>query len=360
MSFDASKYSLPSEVKIGNKLVGQGNPCFVVAEIGNNHNGSYELAQKSIQAAAFAGADAVKLQKRTVEEVFTKELRQVPQTSQKFFGATYEEYRRRLELTDHEISLLKEYAHSLGLIFFVTPFDLKSAEALAEIGMDCWKIASFDLNHPALLDWLAKKNQPIILSTGMSSLEERDAAINTILATNQNLIINHCVSIYPTPPQDYNLGAIHTMRNRYAPLPVGYSGHEIGYVATVAAVAIGATTIERHFTTDKALPGPDHATVSLEPIEFADMVKNIRIIEKAVADTSIYLHEKEVGHRNKHGKSIATRVPIKAGTQITQEMLCFKSPGNGIKPTLIDMVVGKKARMNISEDTVITEDYLVL
>jgi sialic acid synthase SpsE len=345
-------------VKLGSKFVGKGHPCFVVAEIGNNHNGSYELAQKAIQAAAFAGADAVKLQKRTVEEVFTKELRQVPQTSQKFFGSTYDEYRRRLELNDKEIARLKEFAHSLGLVFFVTPFDLKSAEALAEIGMDCWKVASFDLNHQALLTALAKQGQPIILSTGMSTLEERDEAIQTILDLNQNLIINHCVSIYPTPPQDYNLGAILTMQERYSPLPIGYSGHEVGYIATMAAVAIGATTIERHFTTDKTLPGPDHATVSLEPIEFSELVKNIRIIEKAVADTSIYVHEKEIGHRNKHGKSVATRLSIKAGTIITPEMLCIKSPGTGIKPTMINTVIGKRAVTDIPEDTVITEEQL--
>jgi sialic acid synthase SpsE len=352
---DLTKYVLPNEVKINNKLIGPGHPCFVVAEIGNNHNGSFELAQKGIEAAAYAGADAVKLQKRTIEEVFTKELRQIPQTSQKFFGATYEEYRRRLELTDNEVARLKDYAHSLGLVFFVTPFDLKSAEALAEIGMDCWKIASFDLNHRELLYAIAKLGQPIILSTGMSTIEERDEAIKTILDINQKLIINHCVSIYPTPPQDYNLGAIHTMRSRYAPLPIGYSGHEIGFFATIAAVAIGATTIERHFTTDKSLPGPDHATVSLEPIEFAEMVKNIRNIEKAIKDTSIYLHEKEIPHRNKHGKSIVARVPINKGIEITAEMLCFRSPGSGIKPTLIHTVLGRIAQTNIPEDTVITE-----
>lgn len=350
--------SLPSVVKIGDKLVGRGQPVFIIAEIGNNHNGDIELARKCIKAAALAGADAVKFQKRDVDEVFTQELLSKPQTHSRSLGVTYGDYRRKQELRDEEFAELKELAHSLGLVFFVTPFDLKSAKMLDAMGMDCWKISSFDVNHPQLLEFVAKRGQPIFLSTGMSTVEERDKAVATVLQYNKRLIIKQCVSIYPTPNEDLNVGAVATLVERYKPIPVGYSGHEIGFIPTIAAVTLGARSVERHFTLDKALPGPDHATVSLDVPEFAEMVRQIRRIEKAVADTNVYLHEKEVAHRNKHGKSVVTRRAIPAGTLVSAEMLCFKSPGYGIKPTLVHTIVGKTAKMTIPEDTVITEEMI--
>jgi sialic acid synthase SpsE len=356
---DLSKFSLQPEVRIGGKKVGHGLPVFIIAEIGNNHNGSVELAEKSIKAAALAGADAVKFQKRTVSEVFTKELLDKEQTHSRILGKTYGEYRRALELKDEELAALKDLAHSLGLAFFVTPFDLTSAKVLADIGMDCWKIASFDSTHPQLLEFIAKQNQPIFLSTGMTSLEEIDMALSTILPHNNQIVMNHCVSIYPTPPEDLNLGAITTMIRRYTPIPIGYSGHEIGYTPTIVAVALGACAVERHFTLDKSLPGPDHATVSLEPHEFAHMVTQIRSIEKAIADKEKYVHEREIIHRNKHGKSVVAKRPIPAGTVITEDMLTIKSPGYGIRPYLIHTVIGRLAKEDIPEDTVIVESFLV-
>ncbi len=355
---DLSAFKIPKEIKIRDKKIGQGHPVFIVAEIGNNHNGQLELARKEVAAAAHAGADAVKFQKRTIPEVFTKELLDKLQAHSTSLGRTYREYRLAQELKDEELAELKEQAHSLGMAFFVTPFDLTSAKALAAIGMDCWKIASFDVNHRPLLEFVAQQGQPIFLSTGMATIEERDEAVEAILKHNTNLVVKQCVSVYPTPDADLNIGAVKTLAEHYRPIPVGYSGHEIGFIPTLAAVALGARSIERHFTLDKTLPGPDHSTVSLEPLEFAEMVRQIRRIEKAVADDKIYIHEKEIPHRNKHGKSVATRGPIPAGTLISADMLCFKSPGYGIKPTLVNTVIGKKAKIDIPEDTVVTHEYL--
>ena len=346
---------------MGNKYVGEGEPCFIIAEIGNNHNGDLELAKKSVIEAARLGADAVKFQKREIDEVFTKEMQAMPQTNSRAlaaFGPTYGEYRRKQELTDTGLMELKELAHSLGVAFFVTPFDLKSANILAGIGMDAWKIASFDLNHKPLLEFVARQNQPIFFSTGMATLEEMDEAINTILKYNKQLIINHCVSIYPTPDADLNLGAVTLLRERYAQMPIGYSGHEIGYIPTIAAVALGVSTVERHFTLDKTLPGPDHSTVSLDPLEFGEMVRQIRRIEMAVSDKRKYIHEMEAKMLNKHGKSIVSKVKIPAGTIISADMLAFKSPGHGIKPTLAHTVIGKKAKTEILEDTLISQDLI--
>lgn len=356
---DLKSLSLPSAIKVRDKMVGRGHPTFVIAEIGNNHNGEIDLARKEVVAAAQAGADAVKFQKRDVDEVFIKEMLVQPQTHSRSLGKTYGEYRRKQELTDNELREVKDLAHSLGAAFFVTPFDLKSAARLADIGMDAWKIASFDVNHGALAEFVAKQNQPVFLSTGMATLEERDQAVEAILKYNKQLIINHCVSIYPTPDEDLNLGGVKTLAERYHPLPVGYSGHEIGYVPTVVAVALGACTVERHFTYDKSLPGPDHSTVSLEPLEFAQMVREIRRVEKGVADAKIYIHENEIRSRNKHGKSVVSRVSIPQGAVINADMLCFKSPGHGIKPTLLHTVVGKVAKVDIPEDVVIAQEFIV-
>ena len=351
--------NLPSKVKVGNKYIGEGEPNFIIAEIGNNHNGEIDLARKAVTEAARLGADAVKFQKREVDEVFTKSMQAVPQTNSRALGKTYGEYRRKQELKDEELKEMKILAHSLGMAFFVTPFDLKSAKILADIGMDAWKIASFDLNHRDLLEFVAKQGQPIFFSTGMANDEEVDSAVNTILKYNNQLIINHCVSIYPTPDADLNLGAVVFFKEKYSPLPIGYSGHEIGFIPTIAAVALGACTVERHFTLDKSLPGPDHSTVSLDPPELGEMVHQIRRIEKAVADKKKYLHEKEIGIRNKHGKSIVSKTTIPFGTLITKDMLTCKSPGNGLKPTVMDKVIGSVARVDIPGDTVLTEEMII-
>lgn len=353
------KNSLPKAIKVGKKYVGEGHPNFIIAEIGNNHNGSLDLAKKTIEAAAQAGADAVKFQKRDLQEVFTQELLSKPQTHSRTLGTTYGEYRSKLELSGEQLRELKKYAHSFGLAFFVTPFDLKSAQMLDKIGMDAWKISSFDVNHKPLLECVAKRKQPVFLSIGMSTQQEADEAVSTVLKYNKQLIINHCVSIYPTPPEELNLGAVKTMIKRYSPLPIGYSGHEIGFIPTIVAVGLGVSTVERHVTLDKSLPGPDHATVSLDITELAEMVKQIRAIETVVRDEGLYLHEKEVPARNKHSKSVVSRIPIPAGTVITANCLTCKSPGHGIKPTLMHIVVGKKAKADIPADTVILKEYLI-
>jgi len=345
-------------IKVGKKLVGRGRPAFVIAEIGNNHNGDMGLARRSIETAALTGADAVKFQKRNLKEVFTQDLLSKPQTHSKSLGSTYGEYRSKLEFTNDQFKELKDLSHSLGLAFFVTPFDLKSADDLSQVGMDAWKISSFDLNHKPLIEFVAQQNQPIFLSTGMATPAEMDEAVGTILKYNPQLIIKHCVSVYPTPDDDLNLGAIKTMLERYKPLPIGYSGHELGFIPTVVAVSLGASSVERHFTLDKTLPGPDHNTVSLDIPEFTEMVRQIRRIENSVQDTELRLHEKEVPIRKKHGKSLVSKVNIPAGAVITAGMLTCKSPGYGIKPTLVNTVIGKVAKVDIPEDTVITEELL--
>lgn len=348
--------NLPSRVQIGNKYVGEGEPVFFIAEIGNNHNGDYFLAKRTIEEAVKAGADAVKFQKRFIDEVFAKELQNKEQTKDQIFGKTYGEYRQALELDMDNFLKLKEHSQKLGTVFFATPFDQKSADFLDEVGMDVYKIASFDVSNLPLLEHVAKKGKPMILSTGMHSLEELDEAVGMILRHNNQLIIKHCVSVYPTTDEYLNLATIPFLKERYSPLPIGYSGHEKGFLPTLAAITLGAKSVERHITLDKNLPGPDHATVSIDPTEFKHMVDSTRRIEKAMGKYGKFLFDVELPTRDKHSKSIVAKTHIPAGTKITAEMLTCKSPGYGLKPRMLGEVIGRTARVDIVEDGVIKHE----
>lgn len=347
-----------SVVKIGNKFIGEKQPAFFIAEIGANHNGDYFLAKKSIEEAFKAGADAVKLQKRFMDDVFTKEMQDQPQLKDQIFGKTYGEYRRNLELNEDEFRSLKNYCDELGIIFFATPFDKKSADFLENIGVELYKVASFDATNTALLEHVAKKGKPVILSLGMTTAEETDLAVQTILKFNNQLVILHCISVYPTPDEKLNLTTINYLKERYAPLPVGYSGHEKDYLPTLGAISLGAKCVERHFTIDKKLPGPDHATVSLEPAEFKQMVDGARRLELAMGQPQKVLHEEEKKARAKHSKSIVAKEAIPAGTPITYENITFKSPGHGFKPYMIDKIVGLRVKIEVPADSVITIEHI--
>lgn len=350
---------LPKRVKLKSTYVGEGCPTYFIAEIGNNHNGDFFLAKKLIEESARIGANAVKFQKRHIEEVFAKELRNKPQTKDLELGKTYGEYRQHLELGFDDFVNLKKVAEKEKVTFFATPFDKKSADFLDKVGVDVYKIASFDATNLPLLEYVAKKGKPVILSTGMCTLEELDNAVATVLKHNDKLIILHCISIYPTPDEKISLSTMQMLAQRYAPLPVGYSGHEKGFEPSVAAAALGARCIERHITIDKSLPGPDHATVSLDVGEFETMIQQTRRIEKAIGhlDTKHILDEEKPA-REKHSKSLVSKHHIKAGTKITADMIVFKSPGHGFKPYQLPRVVGKRAKTDIPEDTVIIAEHI--
>lgn len=351
-------YNLSNKVKIADKWIGAGEPTFFIADIGANHNGDYFLAKRSIERAAQAGADAVKLQKRFMDDVATRELLDRPQTKDQIFGKTYREYREHLELNEEEYAKLKAYANELGLIFYATPFDKTSVDFLENVGVDVYKIASQDITHLPLIEHVAQKGKPVMLSLGASSWEEADEAIAAVLKHNTQLIVQYCVSIYPTPDERLNLATLKLVQERYQPLPVGYSGHERDIFPSLAAVALGAHTIERHFTLDKDLPGPDHATVSLEPEEFKQMVDSARRLRTVLGQPVKQVHPEEVGFREKHGKSLVSARAIPAGTVITGDMLLCKSPGYGLKPKMREQVVGKRARVDIPADTVLTEQHI--
>lgn len=348
---------LPEKVKIGTQYVGPGFPTFMIAEIGNNHNGDLEIAKQLIVKAKEAGCHAVKFQRRTLDQVFTKEALDAPYNTPNSLGATYGEHRAKLEIDRNGFLELRTLAKQLDLVFFCTPFDHASVKFLEDIGVDAYKIASFDVTNIPLLEDVAKRNRPIILSTGMSTMEEVDEAVSTILKYNNRLVILHCVSIYPTPDEKLDLSVITAMKRRYAPLPIGYSGHETDYLPTIIATSMGAHVIERHFTLAKDMKGPDHK-LSLTPEEMAECMKNIKRIEVMLGEGVKHVEADEYKTRSKHSKSLVAAVKIPAGTKITPDMLTIKSPGSGLKPNLVHKIIGKIAKKDIEGDTLLPEDVL--
>ncbi|MGD2203363.1 N-acetylneuraminate synthase family protein [Microbacterium maritypicum] len=267
-------------VSIGSRVIGGGRPAYVIAEIGLNHNGDVDIAKKLIDVAARAGADAVKFQKRTPEISTPEHMRDVPRETP--WGVmSYLDYRRRVEFGRDEYVEIGDHATMLGLDWFASPWDVPSVAFLEDLGVVAHKVASASLTDIELLVALRETGKPVILSTGMSTIEQIDRALDT-LGTDR-VVLMHATSTYPLEPEEANLRVIATLRDRYPGVPVGYSGHERGLQISLAAVAIGAVAVERHITLDRTMWGSDHAA-SLEPTGLEHLVRDIRVIERATGD----------------------------------------------------------------------------
>lgn len=279
---------MTNPVRIGNHLVGDGHPCFIVAEIGINHNGSLELAKKLIDAAALTGCAAVKFQKRTVDVVYTPEELAKPRENP--FGPTNGDLKRGLEFGQAEYEEIDRYCREKNILWFASSWDEGSVDFIERFEPPCYKIASASLTDDSLLRQHRKYDRPIILSTGMSSLNQIDHAVE-ILGT-KDLIILHCTSTYPSQVEELNVKAITTLKERYG-VPVGYSGHEVGLAPSLGAAAIGACMIERHITLDRAMWGSDQAA-SVELQGFWRLVKDVRALEHAMGDGVKRIYPSEV------------------------------------------------------------------
>jgi N-acetylneuraminate synthase len=275
-------------VKIGHHDVGA-SPCFIIAEIGLNHNGDVELAKKLIAASHSAGCDAVKFQKRTPEVCVPPAQRDVLRETP-WGTMTYMEYRYRVELKKSDYAEIDKFCKDLGVLWFASCWDEASVEFMEQFDPPCYKIASASLTDDDLLRHHRKYGRPIILSTGMSTQEQVDHAVKVL--GKDNLIVMHCTSTYPSKPEELNLRTIQTFAERYG-VPVGYSGHEIGLATSVAAVALGACVLERHITLDRAMWGSDQAA-SVEPHGISRLVRDVRVIEKALGDGVKRLYQSEV------------------------------------------------------------------
>jgi N-acetylneuraminate synthase len=282
------------EIRIGDRLIGDGHPTYIVAEIGINHNGDLKIAKELIDAAAHAGVDAVKFQKRTPELCVPPEQQQVMRETPWGY-ITYLDYRYKVEFGEDEYAEIDRYCKSKNMNWFASPWDEPSADFLEAFEPVCYKIPSASLTDHDLLKHIRQKGRPMILSTGMSTAEQIEAAVDAI--GRENLLITHATSTYPCDPDELNLKMIQTLREMF-PIPIGYSGHEVGLVPSVVAVTLGACLVERHITLDRAMWGSDQAA-SVEPGGFERLVKYIRVTEEALGDGVKKVYDSELPSLNK-------------------------------------------------------------
>lgn len=326
---------------------------YIIAEAGDNHNGDFNTALKLVDVAKRAGADCVKFQTFVTEEIISK-YAEMAEYQKKNTGKEESQFEmvKRLELSFDEFRKIKEYCDRVGIQFLSTPFDLKSVDFLNELGVPFFKIPSGEItNYPYLIK-IAHTGKPVVMSTGMCEPDEILAAINVLEKNGSGEItLLHCNTEYPTPLKDVNLYAMRTMKKMFGK-KVGYSDHTKGIEVPVAAVALGACVIEKHFTLDKNMPGPDHKA-SLEPDELGRMVKNIRNIEIALGDGVKRVSESERKNIATARKSIVARRNIQEGEILTEENLAVKRPGTGINPMQWMEVLGTRAVRDFKEDELI-------
>jgi N,N'-diacetyllegionaminate synthase len=355
-------------IKIRENLIGKNKPCFIIAEAGVNHNGSFELAKKLVLAAKEAGADAVKFQTFKSEKIVTPEAEQAEYQT-KNIGKKESQYEmlKKLELSYADFEELKKYCDKAGIIFLSTPHSCQDDVDLVARLCPAIKIGSGDLKNIPILKYVAAKKLPMILGTGMANLKEIKELVETILPKNKQLVLLHCTTNYPTPLNEVNLRAMVSLGREFN-LPVGYSDHTEGIKISQAAVAMGAKVIEKHFTLDKNMEGPDHKA-SLEPKELKEMILGIRNIEKRLKSKEkpeVILKELAVKETLGDGikkpfaseiaiarvarKSLVACLNIAKGSIIKEDSIIIKRPGIGIEPKYFDKVIGKIAKKDIKKD----------
>lgn len=347
-------HSFAQTIRIGDRPVGDGAPCYVVAEIGSNHNHDFDLARRTIDAAAAAGVDAVKFQTFRADQHYSK----------KTPGFTYLDGQdthsliQSLELDRSWHAPLKEHAEGAGVAFFSSPCDLEAVAELDALGAPAFKVASFDLPDATLVQAMAATGRPVILSTGMASWADIQYAVGAARAAgNEQIVLLQCTSLYPAPAGLSNLAAMGSMRQAFRCL-TGYSDHTEGDHVCLAAVARGACFIEKHFTLDRTLPGPDHS-FAIEPDALRAMMRRLREVEAAIGDGAKEGPRPEEQEMFEKGRrSLHAAVDIPAGTTITEAMLTIKRPGLGVPPQHKNLVVGRSARGDIEADQWITWDMI--
>jgi N,N'-diacetyllegionaminate synthase len=347
---------MTATIQLGSRTIGDGAPCFVIAEAGVNHNGNLAMAKQLAEAAKQSGADAVKYQTFHAESVVSAASPKAAYQQRITEAAESQlDMIRKLELPIGAFRELQDHCRKLGIMFLSTPFDDKSVDDLAAIAIPAFKIASGEVTNLPFLEHLARKRRPIILSTGMSSLAEVRTAVETLRAAgNRDLVLLHCVSNYPAEPGSANLHAMHTMREAFR-VPVGYSDHTLGAAISLAAVALGACVIEKHLTLDNNLPGPDHKA-SLELKEFAGMVRGIRAVETALGDGRKRCMPEEEDTARVARRSLIAACNIPAGTTLAAEHIVILRPGTGMPPADRARILGKRVLRNVPAGTMLTAE----
>jgi sialic acid synthase len=343
------------ELTIGRFVINDDSDAFVIAEIGHNHQGSVELCEKMFQAAARAGATAVKLQKRDNKFLYTHDFYNSPYLSENSFGKTYGEHREFLEFNLSEYRHLKQVANELGMLFFATAFDIPSADFLFDIGVPVVKIASGDLRSAPLISHIAGSGIPLIMSTGGSTTEEIKRALEDVNPSNIALL--QCTAAYPAEPDEMNLRVISHFRDLFPHTTIGLSSHDRGIAFPVVAYALGARVIEKHFTIDRSLKGTDHA-FSLEPTGMEKMVRDLELTRLALGDGVKKVYEKEIEPVRKMSKMIVYAKDLPKGHILTNGDLSMKSPNIGLSPQTISSLIGKRLISDVAEFQITNFDHL--
>lgn len=344
-------------LNIGSHTISPDSECFVIAEIGHNHQGSVEKAKQLFAAAKECGVDAVKLQKRSNRILYTSDVYAKAYDHENSFGKTYGEHREALEFERAEYLELQAYAHELGLEMFATAFDFPSADFLAEIGVPAFKIASGDLKNLPLLRYVAKLGKPMIVSSGGATMDDVRRAYDAIMPLNTQLCLLQCTAAYPATHEELNLRVLTTYQNEFPNCLVGLSDHENGIAMAIAAYVLGARVIEKHFTLNHTWKGTDHA-FSLEPIGMRKLVRDMRRVRSALGNGVKKPFDSEKTPLVKMGKKLVAARPIPAGQVLTAADIAIKSPGDGLPPYELERVIGRRTTRALETDQSLAHEML--
>jgi N-acetylneuraminate synthase/sialic acid synthase len=347
------------ELIIDGRRIDDASDCYVIAEVGHNHQGRLDTALRLLEKAKAAGADAVKLQKRHNRSLYTRAAYAKPYDNENSFGATYGEHREALEFGRREYQELLAHARRLGLTLFATAFDPPSADFLAALDVPAYKIASGDLRNTPLLRHVARIGKPMILSTGGALIDDVQRAVDAVLPINPQAAILQCTASYPVAFEEMDLAVVATYRERFPNCVIGLSAHDNGIAMSLAAYMLGARIIEKHFTLNRAMKGTDHA-FSLEPIGLEKLVRDLRRARVAIGDGRKKIHESERSAMLKMGKSIVAAADLPAGTVLTPKDLTIKCPGGGLHPYQWDLLIGKRTVRPLAADEMVRFEDLAL
>jgi sialic acid synthase len=336
-------------LQIESTKINDASDCYVIAEIGHNHQGNLETAKELFRAAKECGVDAVKLQKRDNRSLYTRDMYNKPYDNENSFGTTYGEHREFLEFGIAEYKELQRYARELGMHFFATAFDFRSADFLAELNTPAFKIASGDLRNIPLLKYVAAFQKPMIVSTGGGTIEDVQRAYDAVMPINKQLSILQCTAGYPCAFEEMNLRVISTFREKFPDIVIGLSSHDSGIAMVVAAYILGARIVEKHFTLNRAMKGTDHA-FSLERSGMRRVVRDLKRVRLALGNGVKSTYKSEEAPLLKMGKKLVAAADLPANHVITREDIAIKSPSDGLQPYELDRVIGRVTKRAFKED----------
>jgi len=334
-----------------------GGDCYVIAEIGHNHQGEVEQAKRMFDEAKRCGANAVKLQKRDNRALYTRDFYNKPYDNEFSFGATYGEHREALEFGRAEYVELQAYAREIGITFFATAFDFASADFLAELDMPAYKMASGDLTNTPLLRHVAEIGKPMLVSTGGGTLDDVRRAYETVTEVNSQIAVLQCTAGYPAEWEELDLRVISTYQQVFPDAVVGFSSHDNGIAMPVAAYVLGAQIVEKHFTLNRTMKGTDHR-FSLEPVGLRKLVRDLQRTRIALGDGAKTMYQSEAAPILKMGKKIVAARDLPAGHALGREDLALKSPGDGLPPYELEHLIGRTLRHPVGEEMPLTFELL--